>query len=299
MGVAHRVRSRHRGVTRERDSAQLPDGTRVARRDDGAEVRSMKPSRVVNVGVSVLFLYAGCSSGDDRVVEREQDVVVRSIPSDGTDSPDESALYAVPNAPSAIYLNRHGGTYTAGNDDSAAGSSSIVRWQNRTSATIPALDWTEAKWQSFLACIKDEYARFNVLVTDERPQSGSYIEAAIGGTGAELGYGSGVGGVAPVDAGRCVPIARAVVFIFGGKPFSAQTACEIAAQEIAHAIVPLDHEYLASDAMTYLSYNGHKVFQDEDAPCGEHQKRACMCKRPSQNSVKLLLSTLGPAGINS
>lgn len=192
-------------------------------------------------------------------------------------------------------MNRLGRTYYPGANDSARGLSSVVSNQGLASATIPRLGYSEAQWQQFMSCIQDEFARFDVTVTDQRPASGAYIEASIGGNGTEVGFGSGVGGVAPVDTYYCRPIPAGVVFIFAQK-FSPMVACEIASQEIAHALVPLDHEYLASDPMTYLGYNGHKTFQDIDAQCGEYQTKQCYCNRATQNSVKLLYATVGPKG---
>ena len=40
---------------------------------------------------------------------------------------------------------------------------------------------------------------------------------------------------------------------------TARQACEIMSQEVAHSY-GLDHELLASDPMTYLSYNGNRAF---------------------------------------
>jgi hypothetical protein len=70
------------------------------------------------------------------------------------------------------------------------------------------------------------------------------------------------------------------------------------AQEVAHSY-GLDHELLASDPMTYLSYNGKRTFKDQTVSCGESQPRPCgiggtSC-RPNQNSVQLLNARLGTA----
>ena len=241
----------------------------------------------------------GCSgeigAGSDFQNSGPTDGVVHAQRPQGTEGDGERSIASVAGAPQAIYLNRNGRTYTAGWDDSANGVSSVVQGQGKQSATIPPAPWSNAQWTQFVACVQDEYARFNLVVTDQRPATGTYIEGAIGGTGTELGYGSGVGGVAPVDTYQCRPIAQAVVFIFAGNSWATPTvACEIAAQELGHAVVPMDHEYLAADPMTYLNFNGHKVFQDQDAQCGEYQTRQCFCKRATQNSVQLLYSTLGP-----
>src|SRR5690606_19334412 len=110
------------------------------------------------------------------------------------------------------------------------------------------------------------------------------------------GLPNGVGGVAPIDTFQCNIIPRAVVYVFSGAlPNNAQVLCEVAAQEIAHAL-SLDHELLCEDPMTYLSGCGAKTFQDRAAQCGEFSPRQCDCGRPSQNSVQILYDKLGPSG---
>jgi hypothetical protein len=261
----------------------------------------MRTSRLFATVFMIGGTVAGCGgqigAGDELEHLGPVDGVVHVRRPEGTDGVGETSfgLTAGTNA-KAIYLNGIGRTYTAGWDDSVNGVSSVVQGQGKSSATIPAVNMTATQWSQFVSCVKDQFARFNIEVTDKRPATGPYIEASVGGSGAELGYGGGVGGVAPVDTYRCQPIADAVVFIFTQKSWGAspQIACEIAAQEIGHSLVPLDHEMLASDPMTYLSYNGKKTFQDQAARCGEYSERDCYCKKTTQNSVQMLLSTLGP-----
>jgi hypothetical protein len=231
---------------------------------------------------------------DDLETEDPHDVVVHSIAPDGVASSGEALIAAaLTGAPQAIFLNREGRTYQAGRDDSGRGVSSVVASTGIRSATIPPLAWGEDKWRRFVECVRDEFARFDIVVTDQRPATGPYIETAVGGRASALGMSPNVGGVAPVDTYNCRPIAGAIVFAFADSFPDPIVACEVATQEIAHAVVPLDHEYLASDPMTYLRSNSHKTFQDQDAECGEYSPRRCFCNRARQNSVQLLLQTLG------
>ena len=205
-----------------------------------------------------------------------------------------SGFFAPGGAPLPIYLNGVGGTFTAGADNSSTNRSSVVQSGSRT---LRAYAGTAAQWDEIVACVADEFARFNVTVTDVEPTGGvEYVEAVIGDQPSSVNLPNGVGGVAPIDTFTCNIIPRAIVYTFaevvGNDP---QVVCEITAQEVAHAF-SLDHEYLASDPMTYLNYSGHKTFQDQDASCGEYQPRECSCGGATQNSVQVMLDKLGPSG---
>ncbi|MSP61394.1 MAG: hypothetical protein EXR72_13815 [Myxococcales bacterium] len=200
--------------------------------------------------------------------------------------------------PTVVYLNRMGVTLKGNYDDAAHNASSVVASQGLGQATIPPAGFSDTTWNNIVNCVKDEFSRFNVQIVEQRPAAPGYHMAVFGGGGQELNLPKGVGGIAPIDKNGCQIVDQAVTFIFtkviGGD---AEENCEVAAQEISHAF-SLDHEYLASDPMTYLQYNGHKTFQDVAAPCGEFSKRGCICGRPSQNSVQVLLEKLGAPGVN-
>ena len=194
-----------------------------------------------------------------------------------------------------IYLNRWGGTYTSGWDDSSANTSSIVQG---SSASISPFSGTDGQWNEVLSCVQDQFAAYNVYVTDIEPTSGAYIEAVVAGSPGQLGMPNGVGGVAPFDPYQCSLIDTAIVFAFadvymqGGWGGGTRALCETATQEIAHAMT-LDHVLICEDPMTYLYGCGEKTFQDEYGSCGEQQPRECACGRPSQNSVQVLTEVLG------
>jgi MYXO-CTERM domain-containing protein len=194
--------------------------------------------------------------------------------------------------PLPIFMNRFGGTYTGGFDNSAENRSSVV---GQGTATLGAYGGSDAQWQQVMDCVTEQFSRFNVYVTDVEPTEGDYVESVVGGHPSQVGLPNGVGGVAPIDNFQCNIISRAVVYTFtdniGNNP---QNVCEVVAQEVAHAF-SLDHELLCEDPMTYLNGCGDKSFQDIDAQCGEFQQRACNCNRASHNSVQLLFEKLGPS----
>ncbi|MCK6546223.1 Ig-like domain-containing protein [Myxococcota bacterium] len=191
--------------------------------------------------------------------------------------------------PLPIFLNRNGGTYSPGQDDSRFNTSIVPNRQS----TVSAYAGSNAQWQQIVDCITEMFAPYNVVITETEPAGGEYVESVIGGRPGQLGLPNGVGGVAPIDSFNCSIIPNAIVFTFaevvGNAP---QESCEIAAQEIAHAF-SLDHEYYCPDPMTYLSGCGDKTFRDYDAQCGEYSPRACNCNRARQNSVQTLIQKLG------
>jgi MYXO-CTERM domain-containing protein len=202
-------------------------------------------------------------------------------------------MFAPGGAALPIYLNRFGGTYTSGNDDSGNNVSSIV---SGGSATIGSFYGDDEDWSDVLGCVQDQFAAFNVYVTDIEPLEGDYVEAVVGGSPQQLGMPWGVGGVAPYDPYGCQVISDAVVYIFSdiyqGMSNANRAVCETVAQEVAHAFT-LDHQLLCEDPMTYLDGCGAKTFQDEYSSCGEWEVRECSCNRPSQNSVQLMYELLG------
>jgi len=241
--------------------------------------------------LALCLLVTGCARqsdvGEDAGGEKPLDYVV--IPSDRIASEAESGLFDAAPPHRTIFVNRHGGTYSSGAENSSQNRSSIVSGTR----TVSAYEGSAAEWASFFSCIQDQFARWNVTVTDQDPGAVPHIEAVIGGWPQQIGMGSGVGGVAPMHE-DCSIVERAIVYVFTQVLGSPQVECEVAAQEIGHAL-GMDHEYLCKDPMTYLSGCGAKTFQDQTVSCGEWSPRACMCSA-KQNSVQFMNARLGVAG---
>jgi hypothetical protein len=194
-----------------------------------------------------------------------------------------------------IYLNREGGILVPGDNDSARQRSSIVT----APTAIAGWDVDDDAWADTVACVTELYAPFDVTVTDRDPGDVPHLEALFGGHPRDVGLPDNVGGVSPFKT-DCGIVERSIVFTFTDVlPDDTRTVCEVAAQEIAHSF-GLDHEMLATDPMTYLPYHGERTFQDQLAPCGELENRACGINgascRQRQNSVQLLRQRLGTRG---
>lgn len=193
-----------------------------------------------------------------------------------------------------LYMNRNGGTYTQGSDNSTTNTSIVPNG----SGTVSAWSYGDAAWNQLMDCVRDMYSRFDIVITETNPGSTPHIESVVGGTPGQVGQPSYVGGVAPVN-GDCSVVERGIVYTFAGVyGGDIQAICETVAQESAHAL-GLDHEYLCQDPMTYLYGCGAKSFQDTNAQCGEDGPRTCMCGGTTQNSVQILYDVLGPAGTDT
>lgn len=193
--------------------------------------------------------------------------------------------FAPGGAPLPIFLNRYGGTFSNGWNDSSQNISSIAY----NGAVVPAFDGSDNDWNTIKGCVEEGYAAFNLWITDQEPQAGEYIEVVVGGHPSDIGVGSGVGGISPYN---CDVIPKSIVFVFEQNLYGNQNICEVILHEVGHSL-SLDHEYLCEDPMTYLSGCGDKSFQNQDATCGEYSPRSCDCNRNQQNSVEVLTQLVG------
>jgi hypothetical protein len=160
----------------------------------------------------------------------------------------------------------------------------------------------DGEWAQIVRCMTEVYSPYGVVVTDVKPGPGqAYHEAIIAGRPDDIGFASDILGVAPL-ASDCRAIDNVISFSFANQHPPGQRVvniCWTAAQESAHAY-GLDHEFAfssnrsaCSDPMTYRNdCGGEKFFRDQDASCGETQKRSCQCGA-SQNSHRKLLSVFG------
>lgn len=194
-----------------------------------------------------------------------------------------------------LYMNKDGGAYTPGSNDARTNRSTLIQ----VTRQIPAWEVDAGTWADVMSCVRAQFAAWDIDVTDVDPGNVAHFESVVGGGPGDLGLPSGVAGVSPFTS-DCRLIPNSIVFTFtDALPDSAQIVCEVVAQEVSHSF-GLDHEFLCSDPMTYLSGCGAKSFQNVAAPCGEFEERASCaiagkydCGRDTQNSVELLTQRLG------
>lgn len=190
-----------------------------------------------------------------------------------------------------IYMERDPVDLKPGDDDAAAGMSSIVA--SGINKPVRTRGWTggDTRWKQLMACVDKQFAPFAVTVTDRRPTTDDFIMVVVGGKPSDVGIkDKEVAGLSPFN-GAVIP--RSVVFAFAGATSNnVETNCETIAMEVGHSY-GLDHEYLCKDVMTYLRGCGAKRFVNETAPCGEAKKRNCETGGTTQNSFAHLISVLG------
>src|SRR5262249_49309245 len=120
--------------------------------------------------------------------------------------------FAHPNHPQhvLVYLNGDGATLTGGWDDSRKNVSSLLAQNGLDSMEVPPYSGGARRWSQIVQCVKDEYAAFDVDITDQRPASGDYVMMMVGGKAGSLGYPRNVTGMTPYN-GKVIPRAIGMV----------------------------------------------------------------------------------------
>lgn len=198
--------------------------------------------------------------------------------------------YASESGEVVVYLNREGGLFLPGTNDSRKNTTSLVDEPR----VLPPYSGSDERWDEVLGCVQDQFSGFHVTVTDIDPGNTRHYEAVISGEPGDLDQADHIGGISPFRL-DCGIIDNSVVFVFA-ELFGDQTdrMCEVIAQEVAHSF-GLDHQMNCDDPMSYMGGCGDKRFQNADAKCGEYEERECACGQETQNSRILLGAHLGDA----
>ena len=181
----------------------------------------------------------------------------------------------------------------ADHDDARADRSSIARRDGRLSPYPGSAE----SWDAIVACVRANYAPFEIEVTTVDPGDAPHFEAYAAGLPSELGF---PGPVAGISSFACGVVPNALSFSFLGLGADdVDEACWTISQESAHNF-GLAHTMLAADAMSYFPLPAKKRFVDATACIGTQgccqPERECQCGMREQNSHRRLLEIFGPRG---
>ncbi|WP_052546733.1 Ig-like domain-containing protein [Enhygromyxa salina] len=202
--------------------------------------------------------------------------------------------------PEYVYVNMDGTNIICNGNDDAVANSSWIACQYGFSGNYPSWGGTAAQRQSIMDATKQDWAPFNVVVTESRPVSGTYTMCLTGP--ANHPFGNGVLGIAPLDCNDQMP--SNVVFAFHSASqlgqFGANTQATTISQEVAHAY-GLEHVSSSSDIMNPYNQGGNPSFTDTciTLVSGQGQPIQCnpqhqqFCSAGQQNSYQELLGMFG------
>ncbi len=205
--------------------------------------------------------------------------------------------------PRTVYLNRTGGSFHIinGATNSATDSANIsVAADGRPRTAVIAPMAADFHWATISACVQAHYAKYDLRFVESRPASGVYVEAVVGGSGTELGFGANqLFGIASAD-NFCSVTEAGIAFSFSethrGVPQADAELCATIAHEVGH-LLALEHETLATDLMSYVlvSDSASKAFVNQASACGVEpgQNQPCSCTSNSTNSAARLTSFIG------
>ncbi|MFZ6178309.1 Ig-like domain-containing protein [Nannocystis pusilla] len=137
-----------------------------------------------------------------------------------------------------------------------------------------------SKRAASLQAVKADWAKYKVVITDERPQEGEYTMCVNSPTNV---IGAGVLGVAMLDCEDAKVASNIVLAFHSAKDkYSASTQATTMSQEIAHAY-GLEHVNEPDDIMNPYNAGGDPSFRDEclkldtNVPvrCGDQHKMFC------------------------
>jgi hypothetical protein len=187
-----------------------------------------------------------------------------------------------------VYLRDDGGRVYAGKEHGPAARSHVLSSRGISVVDVPAYSRGDQSWRALVTCVRDQFDEYDIEVVDERPSTGNYIVAMVGGHSEMLGLPKYVGGIAPYNGRR---IDDGVVFVFEASIPGARQRCEATAHEIGH-VLGLDHSTLCSDLMSY-GQCGPKAFRERAARCGEFGGRRCSNGASEQSSREVLANLVG------
>lgn len=192
-----------------------------------------------------------------------------------------------------VFLNRGGGTFTAGPSDNASTNTTPIA--GNMTRTLAAFPFGDPSWTAIKTCVTQSLAPFNVTVTDVDPGGARHHEIVV----TTRFWDPANTGVFSISAFTCpgsgLP-ASGIAFVFGEAIGDKPTEiCEMAVSQLASLVAGLDHSRDCKDFLgTFQPACGMKSFLDQEVACGEQADRPCNCGGMTQNSFRGMTAALCP-----
>ena len=191
-----------------------------------------------------------------------------------------------------IFVNFDGETLLVGNDNSHTNTTGIPNLGG------PFAAYGEGqKREAVMQAVRQDWAAYNVRITDTRPEQGDYVMNMTGPTNP---FGGGVLGIAPLDCNDA-STHNNITFAFHSvnDSHSAAVTATTIGQEVAHSF-GLEHVADPSDIMNPSNAGGDASFHDEcisiTGSLGCPTQHEANCGTPTQqNAHQELLALFGPA----
>ncbi|MEX1362585.1 MAG: Ig-like domain-containing protein [Nannocystaceae bacterium] len=191
-----------------------------------------------------------------------------------------------------IFVNFDGANLTGGSDDSRNNITQIGQLVGSFAAY-----GNGPKREAVMQAVRNDWAPFDVIITDTRPGSGDYTMNMTGPTNP---FGGGVLGIAPVDCGDS-QTHNNITYAFHseGDQFSAAVQATTIGQEVAHSY-GLEHVDEPGDIMNPFNAGGDASFRDQCIPIVQNlycpaQHEAECGTQSQQNSYAELMTLFGPS----
>jgi hypothetical protein len=221
----------------------------------------------------------------------------RPVPADApkTNAPadEQSAIEPKAAMPGTIFVNFDGATLNSGWDDATTNTTQM----NEFVGTFAPYGNDMTKRQAVLEAVRQDWAEYDMTVTDVRPASGQYTMNMTGPTNP---FGGGVLGIAPVDCNDEQTHSN-ITFAFhsAGDQFSPAITATTIGQEVAHSY-GLEHVDEPGDIMNPYNAGGDPIFNDacinivQNIYCPNQHQAVCGSAY-QQNAHQELLNLFGPA----
>lgn len=234
----------------------------------------------------------------DMSVEELQEIGLGQYRGDPVPVPSVSHLRSsetpLPAKQGVIFVNFDGATLTSGYDDSRTNTTQIGQLAGQFAAYGMG-----PKRDAVMQAVREDWAAYNVIVTDTRPASGDYTMNMTGPTNP---FGGGVLGIAPLDC-EDQQTHNNITYAFHSvnDQFSATVQATTIGQEVAHSY-GLEHVNEPGDIMNPYNAGGDASFLDSCIQIVSNQGVACQAQHAaqcgtgtSQNAHQELLTLFGPS----